>query len=137
MNNIIKYIFSILVLSMIACNIKLNCFESYAISSPTLTLDENTGKPSITESDGTALKNKTETLNEVLKQSRLVVVFLSGLASLTVIGLFIINFINLGNSRGNPQERQKAINGLIVCGIATAGLGSITLISKLFFNMIK
>lgn len=136
MNKIIKYILSTLVLSIFIFNIESNCIESYAISSPTLRLDEN-GKPSIKESDGTALKGKTETLNEVLKKSRTVVVFLSGIGSLTSIGLFIINFINLGNSRGNPQARQKAVSGLIVCGIATAGLGSVTLISQLFYNLIK
>ena len=136
MNKIIKYIFSILVLSIFVFNIEPNYIESYAISSPTLRLDEN-GKPSIKDSDGKALKGKTEALNEVLKKTRTVVVFLSGIGSLTSIGLFIINFINLGNSRGNPQARQKAVSGLIICGIATAGLGSVTLVTQLFYNMIK
>lgn len=80
---------------------------------------------------------KGKLLNKILTEYRGVVVFISGIAMISMIMFFIFNFIELGNSKGNPQARQKAINGLIVSGIATAGLGSVTLITQLFYNMIS
>ena len=81
--------------------------------------------------------NKGEVFNKVLKEYRGVVTLVSGIGTLSMIMFFIMNFIALGNSKGNPQERQKAINGLIISGIATAGLGSVTMIVGLFYNMLK
>ena len=80
---------------------------------------------------------KGKLLNKILTEYRGVVVFISGIARISMIMFFIFNFIELGNSKGNPQARQKAINGLIISGIATAGLGSVTLITQLFYNMIN
>ena len=80
---------------------------------------------------------KGKLLNKILTEYRGVVVFISGIAMISMIMFFIFNFIELGNSKGNPQARQKAINGLIISGIATAGLGSVTLITQLFYNMIS
>lgn len=81
-------------------------------------------------------KGANEFFNTSLEQYRKVIVFISGIGTLSMILFFILNFINLGKSRGNPQERQKAVTGLIIAGIATAGLGSVTLITSLFYNML-
>lgn len=137
MNKIKKHIISLLIL--FTCVFSLGAIKTdtcYATSSPTIKFDSN-GKVSLKDEKGQALKNKEDALNDVLTQARTFVVFLSGIGSLTVIGCFILNFINLANSKGNPEGRKKAINGLIVCGIATAGLGSVTLITQLFYNMIN
>ena len=137
MNKIKKCVISLLMI--FTCIFSLGAIESnisYATSSPTIKFDEN-GKISLKDEEGKSLKTKKETLNNVLTEVRTVVVFLTGIGSLTVIGCFILNFINLSNSRGNPEARKKAVNGLIVCGIATAGLGSVTLITQLFYNMIN
>ena len=69
-----------------------------------------------------------------LSEFRKAVIFISGIGTVCMILFFILNFINLGKSQGNPQERQKAISGLIISGIASAGLGSVTMIVALFFN---
>lgn len=79
---------------------------------------------------------KGQLMGEILVQYRSLITFLAGIALISMIGFFIINLIALGNSKGNPQERQKAITGLIVSGIATAGLGSVTLFTALFYNML-
>ena len=97
----------------------------------------------ISESNNGKIENglekakKKQVLNKILKEYRGVVTFISAIGTLSMIMFFIFNFIALGNSRGNPQERQKAITGLIVSGIATAGLGSVTLITTLFYNMLN
>ena len=88
----------------------------------------NTGSVESTE--------KGKVFNKILTEYRGVVTFISGIGLVSMIMFFIFNLIALGNSKGNPQERQKAITGLIVSGIATAGLGSVTLITTLFYNMI-
>ena len=80
---------------------------------------------------------KTQFFDKVLKEYRTVVIFISGIGTISMILFFILNFINLGKSQGNPQERQKAITGLIISGIASAGLGSVTLITTLFYNVLK
>lgn len=81
-------------------------------------------------------KSANEFFTTSLTQYRKVIVFISGIGTLSMILFFILNFINLGKSQGNPQERQKAVTGLIITGIATAGLGSVTLITSLFYNML-
>lgn len=80
---------------------------------------------------------KGKVFNKILTEYRGVVTFISGIGLVSMIMFFIFNLISLGNSKGNPQERQKAITGLIVSGIATAGLGSVTLITTLFYNMMS
>lgn len=77
---------------------------------------------------------KDNFFNTVLSEYRGVVMFISGIGTISMILFFILNFINLGKSQGNPQERQKAISGLIISGIASAGLGSVTMIVAIFFN---
>lgn len=74
--------------------------------------------------------------SKALSEFRTAVIFISGIGTVCMILFFILNFINLGKSQGNPQERQKAISGLIITGIATAGLGSVTLIASLFYKML-
>lgn len=96
--------------------------------------------PSFSMSGGTlnmgGLNNadKDNFFNTVLTEYRGIVMFISGIGTISMILFFILNFINLGKSQGNPQERQKAISGLIISGIASAGLGSVTMIVALFFN---
>lgn len=134
-----------------------NNYVSYAssASSSSSTKDPNKKEPAKTEDKtnynkvpevtmtgnelSTGLENipRGETFGNILTQYRGVVTFISGIALISMIMFFIFNLIALGNSKGNPQERQKAIQGLIVSGIATAGLGSVTLITTLFYNFMK
>jgi hypothetical protein len=86
---------------------------------------------------GLESKDRTTFFNNVLKEMRTVVLFISGIGTLLMVAFFIINFINLGKSQGNPQERQKAVSGLIMTGLATAGLGSVFLITSLFYGMLN
>ena len=80
--------------------------------------------------------DKGKIFNKVLAEYKGVVTFITGIALVSMIMFFVFNLISLGNSKGNPQERQKAITGLVVSGVATAGLGAINIIVALFYNMI-
>ena len=75
-------------------------------------------------------------INTLLSEYRFMIGFGSAIALLTLIAIFIINLMKLGNSRGNPQARQKALMGLLITGISIALLGSLTLIVSLSYQFI-
>lgn len=135
-----KIITSLLVMVMVAGIFAPNSMEAFASGN-----NKYNDVPGIEVKDGkldldTIKVNdgeKGKVFNKVLKEYRGVVTFISGIGLVSMIMFFIFNLVALGNSKGNPQERQKAITGLIVSGIATAGLGSVTLITTLFYNMMS
>lgn len=66
--------------------------------------------------------------------------FISGIAgvcAVTLIVVFIINFLKLAASAGNPSERSKALVGILWSGIAAVGLGAVALIVGFFYNAAK
>lgn len=115
---------------------------SYADSfiSPKLKIESSgirfDAKDSTTETSFKDAENEVKAINTILKEYRLFVTFASGIVSLTMIGLFIMNLIKLGNTKGNPQARNKVITALIFTGVATALAGSVTTIVGLFYNFL-
>lgn len=101
---------------------------------PSITFDDY-GKTNVKLNDNHSIPSKSTVLNRLLTKYRVIIVFLLAFGMLSSIMFFIFNFIELGNSRGNPQARQKAVNGLIMSGVSTAGLGSVILITTLFYNI--
>jgi hypothetical protein len=65
-----------------------------------------------------------------------IIIGLTGVGALTMVVLFIIQFMKLGASAGNPQERKRALTGVLWTGIAAALLGSVTLVVGFFYNAI-
>lgn len=66
-----------------------------------------------------------------------VITGIMGFATLTFVVLFIMNFMKLGTSSSNAQERSKVLSGLLWTGIASAGCGGVTVMIALtysFFN---
>lgn len=61
----------------------------------------------------------------------------SGIAAVTMILFFIVNFMKLGASSGNPQGRSNAIQGLVWTGLAAAGLGGVSIIVAFFYNALS
>lgn len=64
------------------------------------------------------------------------IVGIAGVGAITMVVLFIIQFLKLGASAGNPQERSRALTGVLWTGIAAAGLGAVALITGIFYNAI-
>lgn len=127
-------LFSFLIFTpVISENVK--AYESIKIeklSNPTASVLEITDKGVKGTVNAQTGKNA---FNTILTQYRKIISFISGMATLAMIMFFIFNFIQLGASQGNPQERQKAVTGLIISGISTSLLGSITLITGVFYKM--
>lgn len=135
MNSLKKYITLIITVFSLSGVFAINNIEVSASSIPNIQINSsNNISGGLTSTQHTGANG---ILNKILKEYRGIIVFISGIAMLSMIMFFILNFIELGNSKGNPQARQKAINGLIITGLATAGLGAVNLIVQLFYNMIS
>lgn len=66
--------------------------------------------------------------------------FITGIAAIgavTMVVLFIIQFLKLGASAGNPKERSMALSGVLWTGLAAAGLGAVALITSIFYRAIE
>ncbi|MFF2531589.1 hypothetical protein ACFVS2_22015 [Brevibacillus sp. NPDC058079] len=74
--------------------------------------------------------------NQIIEKYRGFIVGISGIAAITMVVIFIIQFLKLGASAGNPQARSQALTGVLWSGIAAAGLGAVSLIVGLFYNAI-
>ena len=74
--------------------------------------------------------------NQVFEKYRGVITGLSGIGAITMIVFFIINFMKLGATSGNPQARTQALVGVLWTGLAAAGLGAVTIITGFFYNIL-
>lgn len=73
----------------------------------------------------------------IIDKYKVVITFVSAIGAVTMVAIFIINFMKLGTTSGNPTERSKCITALIWSGLAAAGLGSVALIVGVFYGMLK
>lgn len=64
------------------------------------------------------------------------IVGVSAVGAVTMVVLFIIQFMKLGSAAGNPQQRSQALTGVLWTGLAAAGLGAVSLIVGIFYNAI-
>ena len=76
----------------------------------------------------------TSAWNQLFDRFKGVIVGLTGVGTLVMIVLFIVQFMKLGSSAGNPQARSQALTGVLWTGVAAALLGSVTIIVGFFYN---
>ena len=81
-------------------------------------------------------KDSSETATDILTKYQSVISIISGVAALTMLVFFILNFLKIGKSAGNPQMRQSAMMGVIFTGIATVILGGVMTFFTFFYNFI-
>lgn len=74
--------------------------------------------------------------NQFFAKYKSVIVGISGVGAITFIALFIIQFMKLGASAGNPQARSQALTGCLWTGIAAAALGAVSIIAGFFYNAV-
>lgn len=82
------------------------------------------------------LQDDRDAWNIIYDRLHGVLVGITGLGALVCLLAFVLQFIKLGASAGNPAERSRIIKGIIWTGIGTAGCGSVTLIFSMAFNFI-
>jgi hypothetical protein len=88
--------------------------------------------------DGEFAKNANggSAWQKIIDKYRGFIVGISGIAAITMVVIFIMQFLKLGASAGNPQARSAALTGVLWSGVAAAGLGAVSLIVGLFYNAI-
>lgn len=82
-------------------------------------------------------ENGENAWTQIIKKYRVFIVGISGIAAITMVVIFIFQFLKLGASAGNPQARSQALVGLLWSGIAAAGLGAVSLIVGLFYRAVE
>lgn len=75
--------------------------------------------------------------NSLFEKYRTFIVGISGIGAISMIVFFVIQFMRLGASAGNPSARSQALVGVLWTGLAAAGLGAVTIVVGFFYNSIK
>jgi hypothetical protein len=82
-------------------------------------------------------KDSDAAWNVIFEKYRGIIIGVSGIATLTMLAAFIFNFTKLGATSGNEKERRSTITAILFTGIATALLGSVTIVMGFFYNSFK
>lgn len=78
-----------------------------------------------------------DSFSKIIEKYKTVITFISAIGAVTMVAIFILNFMKLGSTSNNPQERSKCITALIWSGLAAAGLGSVALIVGIFYGALR
>ena len=78
-----------------------------------------------------------DSFSKIIDKYKTAITFVSAIGAVTMIAVFIINFMKLGTTSGNPTERSKCITALIWSGLAAAGLGSVALVVGIFYGALR
>lgn len=78
-----------------------------------------------------------DSFSKIIDKYKTVITFVSAVGAVTMIAIFILNFMKLGTTSGNPTERSKCITALIWSGLAAAGLGSVALVVGIFYGALR
>ena len=84
-----------------------------------------------------AANNMDGAFSKIINKYKTAITFVSAIGAVTMIGIFILNFMKLGTTSGNPTERSKCIGALIWSGLAAAGLGSVALVVGIFYGALR
>lgn len=107
--------------------------QTQAADIPTVKVDKN-GKVTTGGALAKDAQGMSGAWNKFIDKYRFWISGFSGIAAVTMILFFIVNFMKLGASSGNPMGRSNAIQGLVWTGLAAAGLGGVSIIVAFFYN---
>jgi len=126
------------IMMVLAVGFSFTAVDSYATQGGTAQKDDFWGDLTIGD-DGNVNpgQGNESAFGTIIQKYQKIITFISGLATATMVAVFIFNFTKLGTTSTNPAERQKVITGLIFSGIAAALLGSVTFLVGVFLNFLK
>lgn len=75
--------------------------------------------------------------NKIYSEYKGIILGISGIALLTFVMMFIVSFMRLAKSAGNPQERKQAQMALLWTGIGAALSGSVFMWVGFAYNLLK
>lgn len=111
--------------------------EGANINDVNVTIDAATGNLVVNGGGMTNSGTSANAWNTFIGKYKNFIVGISGIGAVSMILFFVMQLMKLGASAGNPQERSKALSGLIWSGVAAAGLGSVTIIVGFFYGAFK
>ena len=76
-------------------------------------------------------------LNDILKKYKKVVVFISGMATLTLVIVLMVSLAGLAAASGNPRDRIAYSKRTIICIIGIGLVGGFTIVFSLAFNVFR
>lgn len=80
--------------------------------------------------------DQSSTWSNIFAKYKTFIAGISGVAAITMLVFFIINFMKLGASSGNPQARQQALMGVLWTGLAAGGLGAVSIFFGFFYSIL-
>ena len=89
----------------------------------------------ITLTGPVGIKNQKGAMGHVISKYKKIITFIGGMITVSLVGIFIFQFVQLGATATNPMERKKVLIGLLISGISAALLGSVTLFVGIFMGM--
>lgn len=98
---------------------------------------DSNGKLVISGNENFSNGGTTSAWDNLFKKYRTFIVGISGIGAISMIVFFVIQFMRLGASAGNPSARSQAVVGVLWTGLAAAGLGAVTIVVGFFYNSIK
>ena len=83
------------------------------------------------------VKDAKTAKSTIISRYKGLVTFFGGLATISMVAIFIKHFIELGAKASNPMERHQIISGLIWSGLAATCLGSVTFLFSVIYCVFK
>lgn len=127
-----KKIFLILSMCFICLLMPIKTMNVYA-DVPKITV--NNGKVDMKKVNG--VNNAEEGKKKIITNYKELVTFFGGIATISMVAIFIKHFIELGAKANNPMERRQLTSGLVWSGLAAACLGSVTLLFGIVYGIFK
>ena len=134
MKIMIQKIFFILAITLM---LLVPTLKVYSHAMVDVIINSETGKVELKDDSEDAVTDKKSAFAKVIENYNELITFFGGLATISFVAIFIKHFVELGAKATNPNERKEIVGGLFWSGIAAAGLGSVTFIFSLLFNVFK
>lgn len=90
------------------------------------------GEAGVSANNPTDLKGA---FNKLFENGEIIIAGLTGILTLSMLGVFLLKAFQLAKSGDNPKARSKAINGMIFAAIGTALLGGATILMGFAYNL--
>lgn len=82
-------------------------------------------------------KEIIESINSFLSKYSELAFGIFGLLTITLVVVAMVNFASLGSSANNPNARRMAITKILLTCIASALMGSLTLVIAIVYNIFR
>ena len=83
------------------------------------------------------INNANDAKATIITKYKALITFFGGILTVTMVAVFIIQFLKLGMITSNPRDRREVLIGLLISGLSAAILGSITFYVGIFYGLFR